>query len=92
MPSPLIVPTEKPLSDLQPGESGRVASLQGSRDFNRQLLRMGVTPGTTLRFIRPAPMGDPLHFAVGNFELSLRRSTARQIQIENQAERPTQGN
>jgi Fe2+ transport system protein FeoA len=70
------------LSTLIPGQSAIVASLQGSRDFNRQLLRMGLSPGTTVRFIRRAPLGDPLHFAAGNFELSLRKSTAQKINIE----------
>lgn len=78
--------TEMPLSELQPGQSGRIRRLQSSREFNRQLLRMGIAPGATLRFIRPAPLGDPLHYAAGNFELSLRRSTALQIQVEKVAE------
>ena len=70
------------LSQLRPGQTGKISLLHGNRDFNRQLLRMGLTPGTRVRFVRPAPLGDPLHFSAGNFELSLRRSTAQQIQIE----------
>ena len=86
--SPLIQDTARPeivtlcLSNLSPGQSGKVACLQGSRAFTRQLLRMGLSPGTTLRLIRRAPLGDPLHFAAGNFELSLRKSTAQHIQVE----------
>lgn len=70
------------LSHLRPGQIGKISQLHGNRDFNRQLLRMGLTPGTRVRFVRPAPLGDPLHFSAGNFELSLRRSTAAQIQID----------
>ena len=70
------------LSQLSPGQFARVKRILGSRDSSRQLVRMGITPGSKLELLRKAPLGDPLHFRVGNFELCLRRDTATQVEVE----------
>jgi len=46
------------------------------RDYKRKLLAMGLTPGTELRVMRHAPLGDPTEIQVRNFHLSLRKDEA----------------
>jgi ferrous iron transport protein A len=47
-----------------------------ARDYKRKLLAMGLTPGTELRVMRHAPLGDPTEIEVRDFHLSLRKDEA----------------
>jgi ferrous iron transport protein A len=69
-------------SELSVGQSGRVMQVAGSDDVSRRLLEMGVTPGVELRCLGAAPLGDPLEFELRGYRLSLRRSEARQIELD----------
>ena len=47
-----------------------------------RLREMGLLPGTEVRLIRRAPLGDPLEFSVRGSLLSLRQSEAELIVVE----------
>jgi len=47
-----------------------------------RLREMGLLPGTRLKLVRTAPMGDPLEIEVRGYRLTLRRSEADAIQVE----------
>lgn len=71
------------LSDLSPGELGRVQGFRkGNRDYRQKLLAMGITPNTIIEVIRRAPLGDPIQIKVRNFFMSLRKSEAWMIRVE----------
>lgn len=53
-----------------------------AKPFRRKLLAMGLTPGTTIRLLRIAPLGDPMEIAVRGFTLSLRRKEAECLAVE----------
>ena len=57
------------LGDLNVGESGRVAGYAGGGNYRRQLLAMGLTPGTGLKIVRRAPLGDPVELEIRGFSL-----------------------
>ena len=42
---------------------------------------MGVTPGSRLRLVRFAPLGDPMEIVVRGYHLSLRRNEAQTIWV-----------
>lgn len=42
---------------------------------------MGITPGAHVVLRKAAPMGDPLELNVRGYELSIRRSEAREILV-----------
>ena len=49
------------LKDLAAGAQARVAGYAaGSAAYRQKLLSMGLTPGTALRVVRVAPLGDPV--------------------------------
>ena len=48
----------------------------------RRLVDMGLTPGTAVKLVKVAPMGDPLEVSLRGYELSLRREDAAQILVE----------
>ena len=47
----------------------------------RRLVDMGLTPGTTVKVTKVAPLGDPLEVSLRGYELSLRKDDAAQIRI-----------
>jgi len=70
-------------SELKVGDQARVVSCdaEGGQQALR-LMSMGVVPGTTLKVVRVAPLGDPIEIRVRGFHLSLRREEAKGIQVE----------
>lgn len=47
-----------------------------------RMREMGLLPGTQVRFVRAAPLGDPLEIEVRGYKLSLRRDEAAQIVVD----------
>lgn len=73
--------TEMSLSDMQPGEFGHILSICSECDVRQHLLEMGFTPGTEVRFIRVAPLDDPLTVRIRGYQLSLRRREADAVWV-----------
>ena len=74
----------KTLYDLKPGESGVILSVGNqSGAVKRRLVDMGLTPGTTVKVTKVAPLGDPLEVTLRGYELSLRKADAAQITMGN---------
>jgi ferrous iron transport protein A len=46
---------------------------------------MGLIRGTTVQFVRVAPLGDPIEIRVRGYHLSLRRQEAEAIFVECEA-------
>ncbi len=72
----------KTLDAFSVGESGIVKSINGEGRVKRRFLDMGVVAGTEIFLRKKAPLGDPIEVTVRNYELSLRKSEARQIIME----------
>jgi ferrous iron transport protein A len=70
------------LSELAPGDRGKVAKVAGEPDAARRLMEMGLMRGTTVEVVRMAPLGDPLEVKVRGFMLTLRRAEAEHIEVE----------
>ncbi len=71
----------KSLADMPRGQTSTVREVAGSRAFRRRLLEMGLVPGTTVRIVAVAPLGDPLQIEVRGGQWSIRRAEAAQIAI-----------
>jgi len=67
------------LDSLPPGTPARVLAVEGSGVVARRLMEMGVIPGTPVRVIKAAPLGDPLEVRVRNYHLALRRTEEQTI-------------
>jgi len=70
------------LSRLAPGASARVKDFPRKGAVFLRLREMGLLPGTSVTFVRAAPLGDPLEFKVRGYLLTLRREEADQITVE----------
>ncbi len=71
----------KSLVDLKVGESGKVTSFENQGVAKKRLLDMGITTGVTVKLVKIAPLGDPIEIEVRGFNLSLRKSEAKNIKI-----------
>ena len=70
------------LSELAPGERGRVVAIAGAGDATRRLMDLGLIRGTVIEVIRAAPLGDPLEVRLRGFMLTLRRAEAEHVTVE----------
>lgn len=73
-----------PLSQLSPGQSGRVVRIEGVGGARQRLQEMGLVRGTPVQFVRAAPLGDPIEVRVRGYSLSLRRQEADAVIVESQ--------
>lgn len=71
-----------PLNQLKVGQRGIVVSLESKGSLKRRMIDMGLVPGSEIKVLRVAPLGDPIEFAVRGYNLSLRKSEAKDIQVE----------
>jgi Fe2+ transport system protein FeoA len=70
------------LDALAPGCRGVVKIVAAENGARRRLLEMGFVPGTPLRVVRLAPLGDPMQIELHGYHISLRRSEARTILVD----------
>lgn len=59
----------------------RVTCVRPGGMISQRLMEMGVIEGTEVQVLRRAPLGDPLHVRIGDFELSLRAAEAALIDV-----------
>jgi len=72
----------KLLSELKPGQKGKVVKVSGSGAIHRRILDMGVVPGAEIEVERVAPLADPVEFKLLGYHLSLRKEEARNVHVE----------
>jgi Fe2+ transport system protein FeoA len=70
------------LNDLQPGDRAVVKGCVMQQQVYERLSEMGLIEGTIIELVRVAPLGDPLQIKLRGYNLSLRTSEARHIQVE----------
>jgi len=69
------------LAELQPGKK---AFIKGFKDdeLSLKLIEMGCLPGEEVEFKKNAPLGCPIEIAVSGYLLSMRKSEAAQVLIQ----------
>jgi ferrous iron transport protein A len=70
------------LASLRNGSCGRILTLPSGMPTMTRLRELGLLPGTLVKLIRRAPLGDPLEISVRGSLLSLRKSEAELIAVE----------
>jgi ferrous iron transport protein A len=70
------------LSKMTPGQSGRVIGFVHDSPVTRRLAELGLVPGREVRYLRNAPLQDPLEIQVGSCFLSLRRAEASLVTVD----------
>ncbi|MBQ3481585.1 MAG: ferrous iron transport protein B [Oscillospiraceae bacterium] len=70
------------LKEIKEGCSARVLTVGGSGALRQHFLDMGIIPGTDIRVVKYAPMGDPVEVCLHGYELTLRLDDADKIEVE----------
>ncbi len=71
----------KTLSEVPTGSEAEIRGFSPLCKEAARLREMGLLPGTRIRLIRWAPLGDPVEIKVRGYNLSLRRHQADQIEV-----------
>lgn len=74
------------LSDLSPGEKGIITKVKGHGAFRKRILEMGFIAGKEVGVIQRAPLMDPVEYNVMGYNVSLRNSEARLIEVVTETE------
>lgn len=69
------------LNRLDPGESGTILALEAGAELDQRLMALGLRIGKSVRLLRRARFGGPLHIRVGTTELMLRTREALCIRL-----------
>ena len=67
------------LLDLPPGVAARLCGDSGGGDGHARLAEMGFVPGTLLRIVRAAPLGDPVEIEIRDTRVCARRADLREF-------------
>ncbi len=68
---------------LKEGKAGMVVRIDqvGDSELKERLMTMGLIPGTKVKILRSAPLGDPMALGIRSYNLALRRADAEKIQV-----------
>ncbi len=69
------------LSELQNGQEGVIVKVKGHGAFRMRLMEMGFVRGKFVKAIKNAPLRDPIEYQILDYNISLRRSEAKYIEI-----------
>jgi Fe2+ transport system protein FeoA len=77
-----MVKTTFSLADLPEGAVGTIRDIDALSPTAQRLLDMGFVPGTPIKAIKKAPMGDPTTFEIRGYKVGLRRTESALIDVE----------
>lgn len=70
------------LATIQSGQKAKILKLNTSGKLLHKLLDMGFVAGADIEVVREAPLFDPMELKIHNYNISLRRSEAKLIEVE----------
>ena len=70
------------LDQLPLGQDAVITAVGGEGALRCRLLDMGLIPKTRVRIQKVAPMGDPIEIHIRDYELTIRKEDASQIEVE----------
>lgn len=71
------------LNDLNPGETATITQIESDSADISYLMELGLLEGTDIRFVKSAPLGDPIQVDLRGYQLSIRREKAQKIIVGN---------
>ena len=74
------------LSDLKTGERGVIVKVTGHGGFRKRIVEMGFIKGKVVDVLQNAPLQDPVKYKIMGYEVSLRHSEARMIEVISEEE------
>ena len=73
----------KTLKDLEIGQVATIKNLRsGDPEYRQRLIMLGLLPGTDIKIVRVAPLGDPMQVCVRSSMILMRRDDAQMVELE----------
>lgn len=72
----------KRLDELKEGERGIIKSFNSNSELKMRLMGLGFVKGSEIELKKIAPLRDPIEVKIKGYNLSLRKSEAKNIDIE----------
>jgi ferrous iron transport protein B len=69
------------LQDLKQGERGVIVKIRGRGAFRKRITEMGFVRGKEVTVIKAAPLQDPVEYKIMGYNVSLRQSESRLIEV-----------
>ncbi|RGS74382.1 ferrous iron transport protein A [Mitsuokella sp. AF21-1AC] len=69
------------LKDGKTGMTLKILKIDES-NLKQRMMTMGLIPGTKVKILRSAPLGDPIAIGVRSYNLALRRADAEKVQVQ----------
>lgn len=70
------------LTDMKPGETGKVSSIRGGFGVGRNLENMGIRTGTRIKKVSQQAMGGPVIVQAGNTQVAMGFGMAGKVLVE----------
>lgn len=70
------------LDQIKKAGTYKLVRINADRALSSRMRDLGLHPGTTLEFVKKAPLGDPIEIKVNNNMLTIRKSEARYLEVE----------
>jgi len=70
------------LSETTIGKTYQVERIEGSGFIRRRIIDMGLIPGTKIKVVGTAPLGDPIDIIARGYNLTIRKSEASKIIVK----------
>ena len=69
---------------LKDGKTGMTLKIVKNHesDLKQRMMTMGLIPGTKVKVLRSAPLGDPIAIGVRSYNLALRKADAENIEVQ----------
>jgi Fe2+ transport system protein FeoA len=75
------MPTAPKLSDLPAGRSAVITAMPSGRPALTRLRELGLVPGTKVKVVRRAPLGEPIEICVRGSRIAMRNHEAAHIEL-----------
>ena len=69
------------LYDLVEGEKAYIVKIKGRGQFRQRIMEMGFVTGKQVAVVKKAPLRDPIEYKIMGYDVSLRKSEARLIEV-----------
>ncbi|MDE5744254.1 MAG: ferrous iron transport protein B [Paramuribaculum sp.] len=69
------------LDELHTGETAIIVKILGHGAFRKRMIEMGFVKGHEIKVLLHAPLKDPIKYSIMGYEVSLRRSEARLVEV-----------
>jgi ferrous iron transport protein A len=71
------------ISELNNNDKFRVRRITLGKEIGKRLADMGFTEGAEGKVVRSALFGDPIQVNIRNYNISIRKSEAARVEVEN---------